>query len=115
MAKKSDARWHGSDAKINNPFAALASKAAPPAEPPETSETPAAPKAVKLPKFKSAHIERTGRAGKTVTVVTFHGSPDEIACTAWLKSAKKSLGIGGSVEDGHVILQGDQTDRIKSL
>ena len=115
MAKKSDARWRGDDASINNPFAALASKTASGLEKIDKDETPEAPKAVKLPKLKSARIERTGRAGKTVTVVSFHGSPDENACTAWLKAAKKSLGIGGAVQDGHVILQGDQTERVKSL
>lgn len=66
----------------------------------------------KLPKVKSSRLERAHHGGKTVTVVTFHGEPSDEAKTQWLKSMKRDLGVGGSIEDGNVMLQGDQRDRL---
>lgn len=108
---------------ITSPFADLAAKlhpsqsttdpttSQPPAAAP-TNSTPAASKAPALPKVKSTRIERAHRGGKTVTVVSFHNAPTDPALNAWLNMAKKSLGIGGSIEGENVVLQGDQTKRI---
>ena len=110
---------------ITSPFADLAAKLNPTQSTtdPTTSQpraaavapinsTPAAPKAPALPKVKSTRIERAHRGGKTVTVVSFHNAPTEAALNAWLNMAKKTLGIGGSIEGENVVLQGDQTKRI---
>lgn len=112
MSKKG--RWENEEANFANPFAAL--KKAPDGGEPASreSEPEPAPKATKLPRAKSARIERAHRGGKTVTVVSFHGVPDESARTAWLKQTKTSLGVGGSLEDDHVILQGEQIERLKA-
>ncbi len=37
-------------------------------------------------------------------------SPSALA--AWLDEAKRALGCGGAVEDGALVLQGDQRDRV---
>ncbi len=77
------------------------------------SSAPSVEKEVsKLPKVKSTRLERAHHGGKTVTVVTFHGEPSDEAKAQWLKSMKRDLGVGGSIEDGIVMLQGDQRDRL---
>ena len=118
-------RYTGESMTITSPFADLAAKLHPSqsATDPTTCQPPAAAaapinspttasKAPALPKVKSARIERAHRGGKTVTVVSFHNAPTDPALNAWLNMAKKSLGIGGSIEGENVVLQGDQTKRI---
>lgn len=54
-----------------------------------------------------------GRAGKPVTIVTgLSGTRDEIKAIA--KNLKKKCGVGGTVEDGNIVIQGDQRDVIKA-
>ncbi|MGN0037269.1 MAG: translation initiation factor [Bacteroidaceae bacterium] len=59
-------------------------------------------------------IERKGRGGKTVTLVAgFVGTDDDLKeLGKWLKTA---CGVGGSVKDGEVILQGDLKQRATDL
>ena len=118
-------RYTGESMTITSPFADLAAKLNPTQSTPDPTTSqppaaavapinspPAAPKAPALPKVKSTRIERAHRGGKTVTVVSFHNAPTEAALNAWLNMAKKTLGIGGSIEGENVVLQGDQTKRI---
>lgn len=58
--------------------------------------------------------ERAGRKGKAVTVVDKLGL-DERALGEWLKALKGSLGCGGTVEDGRIVLQGDHRTRLPPL
>ena len=113
MPKPRDA-WQGDSAPLaQNPFAALSGSRRPQA--PTPTPDPPNTKTIRLPKIKSMRIDRKNRGGKTVTVVMFHGTPDEAARTAWLKFAKRQLGIGGALENEYVILQGDQLSRLKEL
>ena len=115
MAKKSE-RWQGDSFAIDNPFAALSKSAdAKPQTAPAATKNDDKHDAPKMPVVKSARIERAHRSGKTVTIVAFAGSPDKAQLTAWLKMAKSALGCGGTIEDDCVVLQGDRTDRVKSL
>lgn len=117
MAKKSE-RWQNEDMAVNNPFAALSGlKSAAPVvtDMSKGDEKALLSKTAKLPKVKSSRLERAHRGGKTVTVVAFHGTPDDDAKTAWLKAAKTKLGVGGAIEDGTVILQGDQRERLGGI
>lgn len=58
----------------------------------------------------SLRRERAGRGGKTVTVVTLPKDySGDVAALA--KELRKALGVGGGVEDGKIILQGDMTER----
>lgn len=59
-------------------------------------------------------IERSGRGGKTVTVVdNFVGTPDDL--NALGKTLKGKCGVGGTVKDGQIIIQGEFRERIVTL
>lgn len=59
-------------------------------------------------------IEKNGRGGKTVTVVKgFVGTDEDIKSLA--KNLKTKCGVGGSVKDGDVIIQGDLKEKVVSL
>ncbi|HEX9242234.1 MAG TPA: translation initiation factor [Anaeromyxobacter sp.] len=78
--------------------------------PPATS-TAAAPGAPAPPARAVVRLERKGRGGKEATLVEKLGlSP--AALGAWLDEAKRALGCGGVVEDGALVLQGDQRERV---
>jgi len=56
-------------------------------------------------------IERKGRGGKEATIVEKLGlAPDALA--RWLDEARSALGCGGTIEDGALVLQGDQRERV---
>lgn len=59
-------------------------------------------------------MERSGRGGKTVTLIRgFQGNDeDRSALGKWLK---QQLGVGGSVKDGEIIIQGDHRERVSTL
>ena len=60
------------------------------------------------------NMERAGRGGKTVTLVKgFVGSDEDInaLCKLW----KQKCGVGGSVKDGEIIIQGDHRQRLVEI
>lgn len=59
-------------------------------------------------------LERKGRGGKTVTVVSHLGlSDDELG--VWCRELRKGLGCGGQVEEDKLVFNGDHRDRLVSL
>jgi translation initiation factor 1 len=56
-------------------------------------------------------IERKGRGGKEATLVEKLDLPAS-TLAAWLDEAKRSLGCGGVLEGGALVLQGDQRARV---
>tara|TARA_B110000093_G_scaffold150126_1_gene163927 strand:+ start:38 stop:376 length:339 start_codon:yes stop_codon:yes gene_type:complete len=64
--------------------------------------------------FLEAHYSKKGRAGKPVTVLKgFNGSKDKIKELA--KLLKNKCGVGGSVKDNEIIIQGEHRDKISSI
>jgi translation initiation factor 1 len=59
-------------------------------------------------------IDRRQRAGKQVTLVSgFTGNDEDMQALA--KMLKHKCGVGGSVKDGIILIQGDFRDRIVEL
>ena len=73
--------------------------------------------AISLPKNQQKlrlYMERAGRGGKTVTIVKFFvGSEDDMV--ALCKLIKQKCGVGGSVKDGEIIIQGDHRERLLDI
>ena len=60
------------------------------------------------------NMERVGRGGKTVTLVKgFVGSDEDI--NSLCKLLKQKCGVGGSVKDGEIIIQGDHRQRLVEI
>ena len=61
-----------------------------------------------------AHFSNKGRGGKTVTVIKgFQGDSSDIKALA--KTLKNAIGVGGSVKDGEIIIQGNFREKVMSL
>lgn len=61
--------------------------------------------------FLEAHFSNKGRGGKTVTVIKgFKGTESDLKTLG--KMLKTKCGVGGSIKDGEIIIQGNYRDRI---
>ena len=61
--------------------------------------------------YLEAHFSNKGRGGKTVTLIKgFEGSPDALKALA--KTLKQHCGVGGSVKDYDIIIQGNMRDKL---
>lgn len=60
------------------------------------------------------HLDRKNRGGKEATIIKGFTCDDEIQKELG-KSLKDKLGIGGSVKNNEIILQGDHRDKVMSM
>jgi translation initiation factor 1 len=75
---------------------------------------PAKPGAAPQTEAVVLRIEKSGRAGKTVTIVAglrMHPAGKE----ALLRKLKTACGAGGALKDGELEVQGEQRAKIKAL
>ncbi|MCL2767719.1 MAG: translation initiation factor, partial [Synergistaceae bacterium] len=81
-------------------------------KPPKTNDQQKTDIKKMIPKFGKISLQhqRAGRGGRTVTLVSISGEPVQ-NLEAFLKELKKSLGCGGQIEDGRIVLQGEIADR----
>lgn len=61
--------------------------------------------------FLEAHFSNKGRGGKTVTIIKgFEGSDENLKKLA--KLLKSYCGVGGTIKNGDIIIQGNFRDKI---
>lgn len=64
--------------------------------------------------FLEAHFSNKGRGGKTVTIISgFQGNEEDLKTLA--KLLKTKCGVGGSLKEGEIIIQGNYRDKIMQL
>ena len=67
-----------------------------------------------VPQELEAHFSNKGRAGKTVTVIKgFEGEASELKELA--KMLKNAVGVGGTIKNGEIIIQGNYRDKLMDL
>ena len=89
-------------------------EAAPPAETPLPADPAAAIKTRQLDTPVRVRIEKQGRHGKVVSVITGVMSPPA-GKEALLKLLKTKLGTGGALKDGNLEIQGDHREKIVAI
>jgi translation initiation factor 1 len=98
----------------HNPFGALSGDGLPPA--PEVSAMPVTAETKNKNRGRVDIIrEKAGRGGKTVTVVTGFigiGLPEKERLA---KAMQKACGVGGTVKDGRIEIQGDKRDQVARI
>lgn len=102
----------------HNPFAALSSEGLPPAPvnpPPDVAPANLAKPAKKNRGLVDIIRQKAGRGGKTVTVVTGFvgiGLPEKEQLA---KAMQRACGVGGTVKDGHIEIQGDKREEVARI
>ncbi len=97
--------------EFNNPFAALKSDGLPPGQSDSAPPEPARKSRGRVDIIRN----KAGRGGKTVTVVTNFvgiGLPEKEKLA---KEMQKSCGVGGTVKEGRIEIQGDKREEVARI
>lgn len=120
MAKKKNYAPDPKQPAADNPFAALRGLGDLPAGPatPPLTEIDGSRETGRETHHKKdplrVLLDRKGRKGKAATIVTgFEGAAEQLAHLG--KELKVKCGVGGSVKDGEIIIQGDKRKRVIEL
>ncbi|MBA2661601.1 MAG: translation initiation factor [Bradymonadaceae bacterium] len=101
----------------HNPFAQLLgdpNAPAPKAQPePSAAKTPGEPVALEAIAKIVLRRERKGRGGKTVTLVEGVDSLGDEGLEELAKRLRKAHGVGAVVEEGTIVVQGDQGEKLE--
>jgi translation initiation factor 1 len=115
MARSKPPAKQGTTTPFHNPFGGLAERlgVTPAAASDGAPRAPASAPAPSRPARAVVRLERKGRGGKEATVVEKLELPGR-ELDAWVLDLKRALGCGGGVEDGALVLHGDQRARAKA-
>lgn len=81
---------------------------------PQEQTAHAASPVIKASQKLIVSLDRRNRGGKQVTLITgFKGNDEELKELG--KTLKVRLGVGGSVKDGEITIQGDLRDKVVAL
>ena len=68
----------------------------------------------KVKQFLEAHYSKKGRAGKPVIIIKgFKGNSNDIKILA--KILKNKCGVGGSIKNSEILIQGEMRDKITQI
>ena len=100
-----------------SPFAGLKDVVLPPASPREPVHQPGAPQPVPAKHRGRVDIIRqtAHRGGKTVTVITGFVGIGQAEKEQLAKEMQKACGVGGTVKDGRIEIQGDRRDDVARI
>ena len=117
MKEKKRIPIDGEPVQWNSPFAALKSLELPPTPPRDKTEGPAtvSPGQAKN-RGRGDIIRQTAhRGGKTVTVVTGFMGIGQAEKEQLAKEMQKACGVGGTVKEGRIEIQGDKRDDVARI
>lgn len=118
MAKKERVSTSDTSGLTSKPFAELAGTMGPEGPREEKASfqhAPARSSDALVPARRTIiRYQRKGRGGKEVSVIELRGlAQDDLE--RWLDALKKALGCGGFIEDGCVVVSGDQRERVRQV